>query len=210
MHGVRSFEPLFFIAFWLSLPAQAQVYRLADLNTEQIRALNPMKTAAIIPGGILEEHGPYLPSYSDGFFAEAYSRELANAIVSRPGWTVLMFPQIPLGGPPIVLTRGQPVEIEVVNRLKDPTAIHWHGIELESYYDGVPGWSGAGTKITPPIAPGTSCVARMTPPSAGTFIYHTHWHDQFQLINGIYGQLIVLPPGEQLVELPRNPLQFFR
>jgi creatinine amidohydrolase/Fe(II)-dependent formamide hydrolase-like protein len=97
MHGVRSFAPLFFIAFWLSLPAQAQVYRLADLNTEQIRALNPMKTAVIISGGILEEHGPYLPSYSDGFFAEAYSRELANAIVSRPGWTVLMFPQIPLG-----------------------------------------------------------------------------------------------------------------
>jgi FtsP/CotA-like multicopper oxidase with cupredoxin domain len=56
-------------------------------------------------------------------------------------------------GPPIVLTRGQPVEIEVVNRLKDPTAIHWHGIELESYFDGVPGWSGADT---PSIAPGTS------------------------------------------------------
>ena len=37
-------------------------------------------------------------------------------------------------GPPIVLVRGQPVEIEVLNRLKDPTAIHWHGIELESYY----------------------------------------------------------------------------
>jgi FtsP/CotA-like multicopper oxidase with cupredoxin domain len=100
-------------------------------------------------------------------------------------------------GPPIILTRGQPVEIEVVNRLKDPTAIHWHGIELESYYDGVPGWSGAGAQITPPIAPGTSFVARMTPPRAGTFIYHTHWHDQFQLTNGIYGPLIVLPPGEQ-------------
>ena len=51
-------------------------------------------------------------------------------------------------GPPIVLTRGQPVEIEVVNRLNSPTAIHWHGIEVESYYDGVPGWSGAGTRIT--------------------------------------------------------------
>jgi hypothetical protein len=85
MHGVRSFAPLFFIAIWLSLPAQAQVYRLADLNTEQIHALNPMKTAVIISGGILEEHGPYLPSYSDGFFAEAYSRELANAIVSGLG-----------------------------------------------------------------------------------------------------------------------------
>ena len=112
------------------------------------------------------------------------------------------FPATPkepgLIGPPIVLTRGQPVEIEVVNRLKDPTAIHWHGIELESYFDGVPGWSGADTQITPSIAPGTSFVARMTPPRAGTFIYHTHWHDQFQLTNGIYGPLIVLPPGEKL------------
>jgi FtsP/CotA-like multicopper oxidase with cupredoxin domain len=34
-------------------------------------------------------------------------------------------------GPTTVLMRGQPVEIEVVNKLKDPTAIHWHGIELE-------------------------------------------------------------------------------
>ncbi len=100
-------------------------------------------------------------------------------------------------GPPIVLTRDQPVEIEVVNRLKNPTAIHWHGIELESYYDGVPGWSGTGTQITPAIEPGTSFVARMSPPRAGTFIYHTHWHDEFQLTNGIYGPLIVLPPGEK-------------
>jgi FtsP/CotA-like multicopper oxidase with cupredoxin domain len=100
-------------------------------------------------------------------------------------------------GPPIVLTRGQPVEIEVVNKLSQPTAIHWHGIELESYYDGVPGWSGAASQITPQIAPGSSFVARMTPPRAGTFIYHTHWHDPSQLVNGIYGPLIVLPPGER-------------
>ncbi len=100
-------------------------------------------------------------------------------------------------GPPIVLTRGQPVEIEVINKLKAPTAIHWHGIELESYYDGVPGWSGDASQITPVIEPGTSFVARMVPPRAGTFIYHTHWHDASQLVNGLYGPLIVLPPGEK-------------
>lgn len=101
-------------------------------------------------------------------------------------------------GPPIVLTRGQPVDIEVVNHLPQPTAIHWHGIELESYYDGVPGWSGTATEITPPIAPGGSFIARMAPPRAGTFIYHTHWHDISQLTHGLYGPLIVLPPGEKL------------
>lgn len=85
----------------------------------------------------------------------------------------------------------------MANRLTDPTAIHWHGIELESYYDGVPGWSGAPAQITPSIAPGTSFVARMVPPRAGTFIYHTHWHDASQLTNGLYGPLIVLPAGEK-------------
>lgn len=100
-------------------------------------------------------------------------------------------------GPPIVLTRGQPVEIEVVNHLKQPTAIHWHGIELESYYDGVAGWTGSTQQTTPPIPPGGSFVARMTPPRAGTFIYHTHWHEHAQLENGIYGPLIVLPSGQK-------------
>jgi FtsP/CotA-like multicopper oxidase with cupredoxin domain len=100
-------------------------------------------------------------------------------------------------GPPIVLSRDEPVEIEVVNRLKEPTAIHWHGIEIESYYDGAPGWSGIGTRVTPAIEPGSSFTAHIKPPRAGTFIYHTHWHEPSQLTNGIYGPLIVLPPGQK-------------
>jgi FtsP/CotA-like multicopper oxidase with cupredoxin domain len=100
-------------------------------------------------------------------------------------------------GPPIILTRGELAEIEVKNTTSDPTAIHWHGMELESYYDGVPGWTGSDQQTSPPIAPGSSFVARMTPPRAGTFVYHTHWHDEKQLVNGVYGPLIVLEPGQK-------------
>jgi FtsP/CotA-like multicopper oxidase with cupredoxin domain len=99
--------------------------------------------------------------------------------------------------PPIVLTQNQPAEVSIVNHLKTPTAVHWHGIELDSYFDGVPGWGGLGRQITPPIEPGSSFVARFTPPRAGTFIYHTHWHDLSQLTKGLYGPLIVMPPGER-------------
>ena len=106
-------------------------------------------------------------------------------------------PPPPLLGPPILLTRGEATEIEVKNLTGELTAIHWHGIELESYYDGVAGWTGSGEQTTPAIAPGTSFVARMTPPRAGTFIYHTHWHDEQQLLNGMYGPLIVLEPGQK-------------
>jgi len=99
-------------------------------------------------------------------------------------------------GPPIVVTRGEPTEITVLNHLNGPTTIHWHGLELDSYYDGVVG-AGVGSQVTPAIAPGASFTARFTPTRAGTFVYHTHSADQDQLPGGIYGALIVLEPGEQ-------------
>ena len=98
-------------------------------------------------------------------------------------------------GPPILLTQGQPVSIIVVNRTLEPTAVHWHGIELESYFDGVAGFSGSGTRLAPVIAPGDSFEARFTPPRAGTFIYHTHVDELRQQPAGLAGALIVLEPG---------------
>lgn len=98
-------------------------------------------------------------------------------------------------GPPLVVTRGERTAITVHNELDEPTAIHWHGIEIESYYDGVPGWNGTAQRTTPFIPAGESFVAYMTPPRAGTFIYHTHWHDVKQLTGGMYGALLVMEPG---------------
>ena len=116
-------------------------------------------------------------------------------------------------GPVLVLRRDEPVEITVVNRLEEATSLHWHGLELESYYDGVHGWSGGDRKVAPMIAPGASFVVRITPPRAGTFIYHTHLHDYRQLSSGLYGPLIVTEPGEthdpatdHVVVLGRSPV----
>jgi creatinine amidohydrolase len=77
--------------------ASAQVYDLRKLNTAQMRALDRAKTVVILTGGIVEEHGPYLPAFSDGYQNEYLARKVAEAVISRPGWTVLMFPTIPLG-----------------------------------------------------------------------------------------------------------------
>jgi FtsP/CotA-like multicopper oxidase with cupredoxin domain len=84
-----------------------------------------------------------------------------------------------------------------VNRLRETAAIHWHGIELESYSDGVAGWSGYGERVAPSIQPGDSFVARLTLPRAGTFIYHTHMNDIEQLSSGLYGGIVVLEPGQR-------------
>jgi len=98
-------------------------------------------------------------------------------------------------GEPIVLERGRPVEVAIRNELTHATAVHWHGIELDSYYDGVPHWGTDGTRVTPLIEAGGTFVARFTPPRSGTFIYHTHFNDYAQLTGGLYGALIVVEPG---------------
>lgn len=100
-------------------------------------------------------------------------------------------------GPALVLTRGEPVAIHVTNRLAEATSVHWHGIELQSYYDGVPGWTGYDKQVTPMIEPGKSFDVYFRPPRAGTFIYHTHMNDMAQLSSGLYGAIIVLPPGQK-------------
>ena len=98
-------------------------------------------------------------------------------------------------GPPLILERGRSVEITIVNELRESTTVHWHGMELESYYDGVADWGARGNDVTPMIHPGDSFRVRFTPPRAGTFMYHTHLHDLVQLSGGLYGALIVVERG---------------
>ncbi len=78
-------------------PAAAQIYHVKEMNTAQIRALDRSKIVVLMPGGILEQHGPYLPSFTDGYRNERMTQELADAIVARSGWKVVIFPTIPLG-----------------------------------------------------------------------------------------------------------------
>lgn len=100
-------------------------------------------------------------------------------------------------GSPLILRRGEPTDIRVTNQLPQETSIHWHGIELDSYSDGVAGFSGVSTRLSPMIARKGSFTAQLTLPRAGTFIYHTHLHDIEQLTSGLYGAIIVLEPDER-------------
>jgi FtsP/CotA-like multicopper oxidase with cupredoxin domain len=98
---------------------------------------------------------------------------------------------VTLPGPTLFLERGRPARITVVNRLNAATSIHWHGLEIDSYPDGVAGWSGSPGRIAPAIQPADSFVAEFTPPRAGTFMYHAHVNELLQTNSGMYGALIV-------------------
>jgi FtsP/CotA-like multicopper oxidase with cupredoxin domain len=104
---------------------------------------------------------------------------------------------LPLPGPTLVLEKGQPVAITIVNQSHEPAAVHWHGIELESFPDGVPGWSGSGTSILPAIPAGDSLTVRFTPPRAGTFMYHSHFDEFQQISSGLYGSIVVVDSGKR-------------
>jgi FtsP/CotA-like multicopper oxidase with cupredoxin domain len=83
------------------------------------------------------------------------------------------------------------VSILVKNNLQEQSGVHWHGLEIESFPDGVPDFSGIGDKIMPPIPPGGSFAAEFTPPRSGTFPYHAHLHEMRQIGSGMYGAIIV-------------------
>jgi manganese oxidase len=99
-------------------------------------------------------------------------------------------------GSPLVLSRDEPTEIVVHNRLDFPLSVHWHGLELRSLYDGVGHWSGSPGSVRPPIPPGDSQRVVLAPPRAGTFFYHTHGEPGHELAQGLYGAFLVLEPGE--------------
>ncbi len=131
---------------------------------------------------VTERAAPGPGRSSLGYVLQRDAREPAPDSLELPGST-------------LELRQGEPTAITVLNRSRQPTAVHWHGMELESFFDGVPGWSGAGGRVAPMIAAGDSFVAWMTPPRAGTFIYHSHAGELAQLTGGLYGAMIVRPRG---------------
>lgn len=87
-------------------------------------------------------------------------------------------------GPELRIRRGEEFSIRVVNVLSEPTAVHWHGVQLANAMDGAP------LLTQQPILPGASFDYRFVAPDAGTFWYHATRSN----ISTPYGALIVEEP----------------
>jgi len=87
--------------------------------------------------------------------------------------------------PVIRAKQGKRIRIRFINRLNEPTTIHWHGIRIENAMDGVP------FLTQPPIPAGESFIYDFTCPDAGTFWYHPHVNSLVQLGKGLTGAFIV-------------------
>jgi FtsP/CotA-like multicopper oxidase with cupredoxin domain len=178
--------------FWLAGDSQHE-HNAEDMMTGLVLAIAVTGNAAPVAVATRPARELTLTMYHRPHF---FPEDDADAFAIKKGDVDPTPADVTVPGPTLVLARGEPVAITLKNGLDEPTAIHWHGIELESYYDGVPGLSGLGANTTPAIEPGGSFVVRFTPPRAGTFMYHTHNSRVKQLGSGMYGAIIVTEPGE--------------
>jgi len=99
-------------------------------------------------------------------------------------------------GPLLVLKQYQPTYVTVTNNMSFATSVHWHGLDLDSWADGVPDFSRSDGKMSPSILPGEKFTYKLTLMRPGTFIYHSHMNDAHQVASGLYGPIIVLKEGE--------------
>tara|TARA_B100001057_G_scaffold484787_1_gene563390 strand:+ start:10716 stop:13013 length:2298 start_codon:yes stop_codon:yes gene_type:complete len=96
--------------------------------------------------------------------------------------------QIP--GPVLEFTEGDLAIINVTNKMDEETSVHWHGLILPNFYDGVP------YLTTPPIEPGETFQYRIPINQSGTYWYHSHTMLQEQ--KGVYGSIIIQPKEKTL------------
>lgn len=95
-------------------------------------------------------------------------------------------------GPTIHVNHGDKVCIRVINKLKERTSVHWHGLEVPNDMDGVPE-----VEPTPYIEPGDYFDYQfkvINPP--GTYMYHAHVNVMVQDNAGLLGGLIVEDPKD--------------
>ena len=99
-------------------------------------------------------------------------------------------------GPPLILKQYQTTNITLKNHMSLPTSVHWHGLEIDSWADGVPNWSASDGRSSPTIEPGEEFTYKLSLMRSGTFVYHSHLDDIHQLTKGLYGAMIVLGENE--------------
>ncbi|NRD77881.1 multicopper oxidase family protein [Bacillus sp. BRMEA1] len=100
-------------------------------------------------------------------------------------------------GQEIRVKEGQKVTIHFKNSLKEDTTLHLHGLSDANNMDGVP------DVTQKPIKPGQTFDYTFTAPNPGTYWYHSHTNEATQIMDGLYGVLIVEPKNGEKVEIDK-------
>ena len=99
-------------------------------------------------------------------------------------------------GPTIRVRRGQKVRVRFLNRLPEPSIVHWHGLDVPSVMDGHPRLA---------ISENSEYVYEFEVANrSGTYWYHPHPHTRTgaQVYRGLAGLFLVTDDEEAALKLP--------
>jgi len=127
----------------------------------------------------------------DNLPVHEYTLEINEEMVNKTGKEVMgMTINGSIPGPTLEFVEGEYAVIHVKNNMDVETSIHWHGILLPNFYDGVPYLS------TPPIEPGKTLKYEFAIKQNGTYWYHSHTMLQEQ--SGVFGSIVIQPKEKSL------------
>jgi CopA family copper-resistance protein len=120
-----------------------------------------------------------------------YSLIMKEEMVNKAGKEVKgMTVNGTIPGPTLEFTEGEYAVIYVKNEMSKETSVHWHGLLLPNFYDGVPYLN------TPPIEPGHTQKYEFPIKQSGTYWYHSHTMLQEQ--SGVFGSIAINPKKQTL------------
>jgi FtsP/CotA-like multicopper oxidase with cupredoxin domain len=97
-------------------------------------------------------------------------------------------------GPEIRARQRQLIEVTLVNEsVPDGVTLHWHGVDVPNGEDGVAGVT------QDAVGRGGRHVYRFVAVDAGTYWYHSHQASHEQVRGGLFGALVIGPPGNDPV-----------
>ncbi|WP_040506509.1 multicopper oxidase domain-containing protein [Gillisia limnaea] len=115
-----------------------------------------------------------------------YTLTLKEEMVNKAGKNVMgMTVNGSIPGPTLEFKEGEYAVIYVKNEMSVETSIHWHGLILPNFFDGVP------YLTTPPIEPGSTFKYEFPITQSGTYWYHSHTMLQEQ--SGVFGSFVIQP-----------------
>jgi len=127
----------------------------------------------------------------DNLPVHEYTLEINNQVVNKAGKDVMgMTINGSIPGPTLEFVEGEYAVIYVKNNMNVETSIHWHGILLPNFFDGVP------YLTTPPIEPGKTLKYEFAIKQNGTYWYHSHTMLQEQ--SGVFGSIVIQPKKKTL------------
>lgn len=132
----------------------------------------------------------------DNWPVHEYSITIDEEMINKTGDAVMgMTINGSIPGPNLEFTEGEYAVIHVTNKMDVETSVHWHGLLLPNFFDGVP------YLTTPPIMPGETFTYEFALKQSGTYWYHSHTGLQEQ--RGVYGS-IQINPKERSFEYDRD------